>query len=457
MQSEWSKLSFAELIRNGSLEIGDGYRAKNDELGGNGLIFLRAGHVTDTHVDFSGVERFKLEGHERFGPKVARVGDVVVTTKGNSTGRVTYITKDMPAFVYSPHLSYWRSTDRSVLHPGFLRAWSRGTEFGAQLAGLSRSTDMAPYLSLSDQRSLTITLPPLVYQEHVAALGDVLQDRIDLLRQTNTTLESIAQALFKSWFIDFDPVRAKQAGREPEGMDAATAALFPAEFDESALGLIPKGWLVTELGAFVELTKGCSYKGVGLSDDQGAYMFNLGCFNAHRVFATEKIKRYTGEYKPRHVVVAGDLIIANTDMTQARDILGRPVFVPDKFEPGFISHHVFKATVKGASSQAVDARRLFLFFSLQQPSFRERAIGYATGTTVLALPATAVTGCQTALSPDDVLQSFADLVRPLLDRIRQNEKQADSLTEVRDTLIPRLISGKLRLPEAQEQLEDALA
>jgi type I restriction enzyme S subunit len=76
----------------------------------------------------------------------------------------------------------------------------------------------------------------------------ILDNRISLLRETNTTLEAIAQTLFKSWFVDFDPVKAKAEGRLPEGMDEATAALFPSEFEESALGLIPKGWRVGTLG-----------------------------------------------------------------------------------------------------------------------------------------------------------------------------------------------------------------
>jgi len=305
--------------------------------------------------------------------------------------------------------------------------------------------------------SLPVFVPCIREQDEIAAFGEAIDDRLRLLRQTNATLEAIAQALFKSWFIDFDPVRAKAEGREPEGMDAATAALFPAEFEDSPLGPIPKGWRVSKFGHYVDLTKGCSYKGDGLSDSDGAYMFNLGCFNAHRVYATEKVKRYVGEYRPRHVVHPGDLIIANTDMTQARDILGRPLFVPDGLEPGFISHHVFKVTMKPAEPVAADAARLYLFFALQQESFRERAIGFATGTTVLALPAVAVTECPACVPPNETLRAFDGAARPLLERIRANELHAELLAQTRDTLLPRLISGKLRLPEAQAQVEDALA
>lgn len=107
-------------------------------------------------------------------------------------------------------------------------------------------------LYVSQLGRVEIALPTLAVQRYIGEVLGSLDDRIDLLRQTNTTLESIAQALFKSWFIDFDPVRAKQAGREPECMDTATAALFPAEFEESALGLIPKGWQVTAIRDVVD-------------------------------------------------------------------------------------------------------------------------------------------------------------------------------------------------------------
>lgn len=158
-QGLWSKRSFAELIDSGVLLLSDGYRAKNEELGGDGIIFLRAGHLTDTRVDLEGVEHFRRELEYRVQSKISRPGDVMVTTKGNSTGRVGYVTADLPPFVYSPHLSFWRSLRPDVVVPGFLRAWSRGPEFRRQLQAMSHGTDMAPFLSLVDQRRLHITLP----------------------------------------------------------------------------------------------------------------------------------------------------------------------------------------------------------------------------------------------------------------------------------------------------------
>lgn len=392
---------------------------------------------------------------EQLRTNTAKPGDIVFTQRG-TLGQVSVVPA-APFCSYVVSQSQMKLTvNHSAADPRYVYYACTAPDFVAQVHNNSVAAGV-PHINLGILRGLEIPLPPMPMQAVAADVLAALDDRIDLLRQTSATLESIAQALFKSWFMDFDPVRAKAEGREPDGMDAATAALFPAEFEESALGLTPKGWGVTKLGDYLELTKGCSYKGEGLSEADGAHMFNLGCFNAHRVFASEKVKRYTGEYRPRHAVVPGDLIMANTDMTQARDILGRPAFVPDGFDPGFISHHVFKVTVKTSDHDLAGALRLFLFFALQQDYFRERAIGFATGTTVLALPATTVTECPSCMPPDNALVAFSGAARPLLERIRFNEKHADTLADARDEMLPRLISGKLSLAEAQAQLEKAIA
>ena len=291
--------------------------------------------------------------------------------------------------------------------------------------------------------------PPPEARQQVSQLLSALDDRITLLRETNTLLEQIAQTIFKSWFVDFDPVRAKQEGRIPEGMDEETAALFPDSFEESELGMVPRGWMVEMLGNLCSFQKGCSYKGAGLSDDDGAFMFNLGSFNDRRIFATEKIKRYKGEYKDRHAVCAGDLIVANTDMTQERAILGRPLIVPHGYEPGFVSHHVFKGNVTAPKPEAI---RIYLFFTFLQQAFRERAVSYATGTTVLALPKDALEGHAMVIPDEKTIDVFADFAASTFAAIENNLDKINILADLRDTLLPRLISGKLRLPEAVEML-----
>lgn len=444
------KTTFAELIDQGVLEIGDGYRAKSEELGGDGPIFLRSGHVTDTHIDFSGVERFYAELEPRVRSKLSRPGDAVVTTKGNSTGRTAFVTPKMPAFVYSPHLSYWRCKDPNRIEGGFLRYWSRGPEFSEQLSGMKASTDMAPYLSLIDQKRLRISLPSIQHQRSIAYILGTLDDKIELNRRMNETLESMARALFQSWFMDFDPVRAKAEGRDP-GLPQYLADLFPDSFEDSELGEIPKGWRYGRLGDLADIDKGLSYKGEGLAEKGGLPMVNLGCFAGSGIFKVEKIKRYLGDYRERHLVEAGDLLIANTDMTQNRVILGSPALIPSiEGERSFLfTHHTFVFRFKAGA----DRWRKYLYFTLLQPQFREIAEGFATGTTVLALPRDGLLNLSLVLPSDPILDEFDRQADQIISAVGIRHEQTRTLATLRDTLLPKLISGELRVSEAERFLE----
>ena len=173
---------------------------------------------------------------------------------------------DTPRFVYSPQLCFWRSLDPEKLAPRFLYYWMTTREFSTQFKSVAGQTDMAEYVSLGDQRRMHITLPPFSEQRAIAHILGTLDDKIELNRRMNQTLEEMARALFKSWFVDFDPVRAKATLKHhatpPQGgsdwsverarayldrMDPSIAALFPDSFVDSELGPIPEGWEVVPL------------------------------------------------------------------------------------------------------------------------------------------------------------------------------------------------------------------
>lgn len=436
--------SFSELIDQGVLVIGDGYRAKNDELGGNGLIFLRAGHVRDTHIDFEGVDHFKAIDGSKFRGKLSVLGDVVVTTKGNSTGRIAFVTKEMPEFVYSPHLSFWRSLDESVLCQGYLRAWSRGAEFNSQLRGMCRSTDMAPYLSLTDQKRLQITLPSIEHQKKSAEILDGIETRITLLRETNATLEAIAQALFKSWFVDFDPVRAKAEGLPPQGMDAATAALFPDSFEESELGLVPNGWPRLAFTETVKIIGG----GTPKTSVPEYWEGDIPWFSVvdapviTDIFVIDTVK---------HISSAGlngsstKLLREGTTIISARGTVGRLALVGKEM--------AMNQSCYGIQGKADDA--YFTYFSTYRlvESLKKRSHGSVFDTIT-----TETMKGVTVIYPDmSVIEAFEVVLSPLMRRVKENLQQAQTLTQLRDTLLPRLISGQLRLPEAEKLAEQAVA
>jgi type I restriction enzyme S subunit len=308
-----------------------------------------------------------------------------------------------------------------------------------------------PTLNRNHVHPIETSWAPLSDQKAIAHILGTLDDKIELNRKTNKTLEAMAKALFKSWFVDFDPVRAKSEGR-PTGFPAEISDLFPDSFEDSELGEFPSGWEMETLGEILDVDKGVSYKGDFLSDTEGLPMVNLGCFAGGGAFRAEKMKFYAGEYRERHLASAGDLLVANTDMTQNRIILGAPIIVPpwrgrDKF---LFSHHTF--AIRFRRSKSTFAR--FIYFTLLKPSFRQVAAGHATGTTVLALPKDGITDYQTVIPPAGLLNVFAAKVEALYQKCQALTEQSELLAKTRDALLPKLISGEIRIPDAERMLEE---
>ena len=241
----WRRRIVHDLIRAGLLSVGDGYRAKNSELSDSGIPFARAGNIADG-FRFLGTDRFPEDRLHRVGDKTSRPGDVVFTSKG-TVGRFAFVRKETEHFVYSPQLCFWRSLAPEVVDPYFLYCWIRGTEFVGQYRCVAGQTDMAEYVSLTDQRRMFITLPPISEQRAIGHMLGTIDDKIGLKRRMNATLEAMAQTLFKSWFVDFDPVRAKMEGRDTR-LPKDIADLFPDRLTDSEMGEIPKGWTVGTLG-----------------------------------------------------------------------------------------------------------------------------------------------------------------------------------------------------------------
>jgi len=437
--------TFQKLIDEGSLEIGDGYRAKNNELGGTGPIFLRAGHVSNTHIDFSGVERFYENLRDRLRQKFAMPGDTIVTTKGNSTGRTSFVTDQMPEFVYSPHLSYWRSRNPKVICGGFLRYWSRGAEFITQLRGMSASTDMAPYLSLTDQRRLRITLPPITQQEHIADILGTLDDKIDLNRRMNETLEAMARRLFKSWFIDFDPVHIKAALRREHpklsnpdlsrralpNMAPEIAGIFPDSFEESTLGPVPKGWNARTVPDAIEVNPSRSItKGTVVPWLEMANMPTRSV----RVLAWER-----REFKSGTKFINGDTLVARITPCLEN---GKTAFV-DFLEDDEV----------GAGSTEYIVLRpppplppVFAYLLARTDDFRQHLITNMTGTSGRQrVPADCLNTFPLVTPPKEIAECFARTTGDLFAQMKTIDEESFALTATRDKLLPRILAGDLQI------------
>jgi len=429
------RTTFAELIDEGTLEIGDGYRAKNEELGGDGPIFLRAGHVSDSHIDFAGVERFHVELEPRVRSKLSMPGDAVVTTKGNSTGRTTFVKPSMPPFVYSPHLSYWRSKDRGRIEGGFLRYWSKGPEFSEQLAGMKASTDMAPYLSLIDQKRLRISLPPIDEQRAIAHILGTLDDKIELNRRMSETLEAMARALFKSWFVDFDPVRAKAEGRDP-GLPQPLADLFPARLVDSKRGEIPEGWEVGTLGDVVEQLR--ENENPLASPEDTFRHFSIPAFDDGQ-WPKQELGESIKSQKSR--VLPGVVLLSKLN--------------PEIERVWLVDVQPADRAVCSTEFLVLQPRpphgRSYAYCLTRSPVFRQEIEGLVTGTSKSHQRAQvgSILGLTVATPPVLLVQHFERAAEPLLKRTLACRRESHTLAALRDTLLPKLISGELRVKDTE--------
>jgi type I restriction enzyme S subunit len=365
---------------------------------------------------------------------MAKVGDTVITTKGNSTGRTSYVTSRMPQFVYSPHLSYWRSLDHIRLVPGFLRYWSRGNEFVNQLQGMKASTDMAPYLSLTDQRRLRITLPPASDQKAIAHILGTLDDKIELNRRMNETLEAMARAIFKSWFVDFDPVLAKAEGRDP-GLPKPIADLFPTTFQDSSLGHIPQGWRVDSIYEIANVIYGAPFaSSLFNSEKRGTPLIRI------RDLADESPAVFTTEVHPKgYLLKPGDIAVGMDGEFRAYLWAGVEswlnqrvcVFAP---KPGYSAVFV----------------RNSIFALLAQVEATE------TATTVIHIGKNDIDRFTVIIPNVPVVEAFKRQCQPWYDRIVANKQQSRTLAALRDALLPKLLAGEIRVVDVEKTIRETV-
>ncbi|MGZ8910753.1 MAG: restriction endonuclease subunit S, partial [Methylococcaceae bacterium] len=257
------------------------------------------------------------------------------------------------------------------------------------------------------------------------------------------TLEAIAQALFKSWFVDFDPVHAKQQGREPEGMDADTAALFPYSFEESELGLIPQGWNICSFAETIDIIGGGTPK-TAISEYWNGEIPWFSVVDAPKttdvfVIDTEK-----------HITQAGleksstKLLSVGTTIISARGTVGRLALVGQEM--------AMNQSCYGLRGKAGDDFFTYLSTYRLIETLKQRTHGSVFDT----ITRDTLAGVNVIYPNKSVISAFENLLSPLMERIKENLKQAQTLTTLRDTLLPRLISGQLRLSDAEALIEETV-
>jgi type I restriction enzyme S subunit len=321
----------------------------------------------------------------------------------------------------------------------------RSAAFMDQLWSQVGNNSTFDYVSLTQQRGLRVAYPPIAEQKAIAAVVGALDDKIELNRRMNATLEAMARALFQSWFVDFDLVRAKLDGRQPGGLDPGTASLFPEHLEDSPLGKKPIGWEVTTLESVLSvLETGGRPKGGVAGIMSGVPSIGAESIVSVGVFDFGKTKYVPIEFYER----------MKTGRIESHDVLlykdgGRPgEYEPhvSMFGDGFpfeecsINEHVYRLRTNEHLSQ-----EYLYFWMTSEFALAEMRIK-GTGVAIPGLNSTAVRSLAVLVPPLPIVEAFTKQAAPLVTRILSNAKQSRILATLRDTLLPKLISGEVGAP-----------
>ena len=395
----------------------------NEGFSQDGLVFLTKRHAEE----LSNVEVQK--------------GDVLLNITGDSVARCCQVDERVLPARVNQHVSIIRS-DSNKLDSCFLRYFLISLPMQSLMLSWAGSGGTRNALTKGMIEAFEVPCPPIAEQKAIAHILGTLDDKIELNQQMNQTLEAIARALFKSWFIDFDPVRAKLDGRQPIGMDAETAALFPAEFEDSALGEIPKGWKIQTSESIFSVKDGthdspkvaeAGYPLVtsrhlkkGYIDFDNTYLISEDDFH---------------EVNKRSKVDKNDVLITMIGT------VGNLLFI-DYEEVNFAIKNVglFKTSEKPELSE-------YFYFYLRSDKIENYLKIRQAGTTQSYITLKTLRTIPVLLPSSELVRLFSKSVTPQLQKITATREESHLLVSIRDALLPKLLSGEIRVQDAETVVE----
>lgn len=370
--------------------------------------------------------QFTTDPHKR-----ALLGDLLFCVRGSTTGRMNWADRD---YAIGRGIAAIRHKRENRLQP-FLRAV---IEFS--LPSLLAEATGSTFPNVSAAQLAKLLYPQIEDNEQgaIAQILGTLDDKIELNRRMNETLEAIARAIFKSWFVDFDPVRAKAEGRDP-CLPKHIADLFPDRFEDSELGKIPAGWRVAALPEAIDVNPPRS-----LRRKEAAPYLDMGNMPSRSARA---LNVYDREFSSGMRFIDGDTLVARITPCLEN---GKTCFVD------FLSSN----KVGWGSTEYIVLRPKpplppeLAYFLARTEAFRAHAISNMTGTSGRQrVPASSFNLYQLILPPDETAQCFGELARIMLSKMKVNDQESDSLTAIRVTLLPKLISGEFRVKDVKVFLE----
>ena len=366
--------------------------------------------------------------------KSIRKEDILFSEIRPANGRWAFVEKEADDYVVSTKLMVIRARKDRVF-PKFLYQYLTSAEISSWLQHLAESrSGTFPQITFDEVASLELPLPPLSEQKAIAHILGTLDDKIELNRRMNATLEAMARALFQSWFVDFDPVRAKLDGRKPADLDAATSALFPAHFQDSPLGHIPQGWEALPLYETAKFINGAAFKSEDFcATGEGLPVVKIAELKDGISAQTKWSQRQAGSDQ---LIDTGDLLYSWS---------GSPDTSLDAFlwtkGPGLLNQHIFKVVAP------TTAQKRFVYYLLK--FLRPILVETARNKQTTGLGHVTVADMKRLLvcwPSKEILAAFDQKIAPIFGRAFANTIENQTLATLRDALLPKLLSGELNIP-----------
>lgn len=440
MREGWHKTTIGTLISSGAIQVHkDGNHGANyprvDDFGTDGLPFLTAKSISDWTIDFQGAPRLSREKAKTFKFGFVEGGDVLLSHNA-TVGRVAIVPEGEATAVIGTSLTQFR-VDRSQILPEFLALYFSSREFQEQLSFVMAQTTRNQ-VPITEQRKLPIQLPDLGAQQAIVDVAFGLIDKIELNRKMNATLEAMARALFRDWFVDFGPTRAKMEGRAPY-LSPDLWSLFPDRLDDEGK---PERWEEKPLTEFFAIIGGGTPKTSNAEFWDGPIPWfsvtdtppNGSVFvtNTEKTITDAGLNGSSARLVPKGTTIisargtVGNLAVAGRDMTFNQSCYGlRGV--------GSVGDYATFLIAQNMVSQLQAMAHGSVFSTITRQTFES-----------LSLP----------MPNDRVLRAFEDAASPLFDKILANVRESRTLAQTRDLLLPRLMSGELRVAEAERLAEE---
>jgi type I restriction enzyme S subunit len=423
MASEWRDVALEDVAD----ELTVGYVGPMaSEYVDDGIPFLRSLNVDPLRINKNDLKFITPEFHNRIRKSRLTPGDVVIVRTG----------KPGACSVVPEWLADANCSDLVIVRCGpqldnrFLAYYVNTVACDHVAAHLVGAVQQ--HFNVGSARTLRLNLPPLTEQNRIAEVLGSLDDKIELNRRMNATLEAMARALFQSWFVDFDPVRAKLDGKDPIGLDLETAALFSEHLENSPLGYIPKGWTAGKLGD------------IGTNTRRGIQPSGIAPNTPYIAL----------EHMPRRSIALGDWD-DSADVASGKSAFKKGDILFGKLRPYF--HKVGVAPFDGVCSTDI------LVLVPKGPEWFGFLLGHATSDELIQFTDLASTGTKmprtnwgdissfkVVLPPKSIATAFTRNIQPMLDRIHANLRQSRTFANLRDSLLPKLLSGELSVTKVEE-------